>query len=437
MNLFILNAHIINPDQTINADIRIENGKIASLDKPGTFTSNTDVETIDASGFYILPGGIDPHVHLALQTPAGPSADDFITGSRAALAGGVTHIIDFVTPKRGQPLVDALIERRKEAEGCSIGLDFHMGISGWLPDMERQMEICVKEHGIKSFKAYLAYRQSIGIEYEELEKIMRIAARLKAIVLVHAEEGEIIDILREEFVRKGLTHPSYHALSRGPETESRAVKKVIDLVKSTNCTTYFVHISSAESANYIALAKKRGLPIFAETCPHYLLFDDEVYEGTFEQTAPFVFSPPARPSNHKEELWNHLERGTFDTVATDHCPFTMKQKMIGKDNFTLIPNGAGGLEFRIPLLHNYGVLGNRLSLQQWVKLVSSNAAKIFDLKGQGAISVGHDADLVLFNPNASYTLSAKNQHQNCDVNIYEGIAVKGGVDKTFVSGRVL
>ena len=290
---------------------------ISSLDKPGTFTSNTDVETIDASGFYILPGGIDPHVHLALQTPAGPSADDFITGSRAALAGGVTHIIDFVTPKRGQPLVDALIERRKEAEGCSIGLDFHMGISGWLPDMERQMEICVKEHGIKSFKAYLAYRQSIGIEYEELEKIMRIAARLKAIVLVHAEEGEIIDILREEFVRKGLTHPSYHALSRGPETESRAVKKVIDLVKSTNCTTYFVHISSAESANYIALAKKRGLPIFAETCPHYLLFDDEVYEGTFEQTAPFVFSPPARPSNHKEELWNHLERGTFDTVATD------------------------------------------------------------------------------------------------------------------------
>lgn len=435
--MHILNAHIINPDGTLNADISIERGKIVSLDKPGTLPSNSDIETIDATGLYVLSGGIDPHVHLALQTPAGPSADDFISGSRAALAGGVTHIIDFVTPQRGQPLVEAIMERRKEAEGCSVGLYFHMGISGWLPDMERQMEICVKDYGVKSFKAYLAYRQSIGIDYDELETIMRIAARLKAIVLVHAEEGETIDILREEFVRKGLTHPSYHALSRGPETESRAVKKVIDLVKKTNCTTYFVHVSASESANHIANAKKNGLPIYAETCPHYLLLDDNVYTGTFEQTAPYVFSPPARPPHHKEELWNHLAQGTFDTVATDHCPFTLKQKLIGRDNFTLIPNGAGGLEFRIPLMHNYGVLHKRITLQQWVRLVSSNAASIFGLKAKGEVAIGNDADLYLFNPNTSSILSAKNQYQNCDINIYEGIMLKGIVDKVLLGGRIV
>jgi len=417
MNLLIRNAHIINPDRSFDADISIGNGKILSVESTGSLSGRNDV------------------VHLALPTPAGPSADDFKTGSLAALAGGVTQLIDFVTPRRGQALAEALIERQNEAKDCSVGISFHMGISGWLPDMERQMEICVKEYGIKSFKTYLAYRQNIGIDYEELEKIMRIAARLNVIVLVHAEEGDVIDKLRSDFVQKGMTHPKYHALSRPPETESNAVKRVIELVKRTNCTVYFVHISSADSADYIAQAKKSGLPIFAETCPHYLLHDTDVYEGTFEETVPFVFSPPARPAQHKELLWNHLQQGTFDTVATDHCPFNMRQKMVGKDDFTKIPNGAGGLEFRIPLLYHFGVLQSKINLQHWVQYSSTNAAKIFGLNSKGSIIEGKDADMVLFNPTMLSSISAQTHTQNCDINIYEGITITGGIERTIIHGK--
>ncbi len=434
MNLLIRNAHIINPDRSFDADIVIGNGKILSVESSGSISFSNDVEVIDAKGMLVLPGGIDPHVHLALPTPAGPSADDFKTGSLAALAGGVTHLIDFVTPRRGQGLVDALTERQNVAKDCTVGIGFHMGISGWLSDMERQMEICVKEYGIKSFKTYLAYRQNIGIDYEELEKVMRIASKLNVLVLVHAEEGDVIDKLRSDFIQKGMTHPKYHALSRPPETESNAVKKVIELVKKTKCAVYFVHISSADSADFIAKAKKDGLPIYAETCPHYLLLDTDVYEGTFEETVPYVYSPPARPANHKELLWKHLQQGTFDTVATDHCPFNMRQKMIGKDNFTLIPNGAGGLEFRIPLLYHFGVLQSKISLQQWVQYSSANAAKIFGLSTKGAIRVGNDADIVLFNPKMLNTISSQTHVQNCDINVYEGITLAGGVDKTIMGG---
>lgn len=434
MNLLIRNAHIINPDRSFDADIAIGNGKVLSVETSGSLSAGNDVEVFDARGMLVLPGGIDPHVHLALPTPAGPSADDFKTGSLAALAGGVTQLIDFVTPRRGQALTEALIERQNVAKNCSVGLNFHMGISGWLSDMERQMEICVKEQGIKSFKTYLAYRQNIGIDYEELEKVMLIAAKLNAVVLVHAEEGDVIDNMRNNFVSKGMVHPKYHALSRPPETESNAVKKVIELVKKTKCTVYFVHISSADSAEFIAKAKKDGLPIYAETCPHYLLLDTDVYEGTFEETVPYVYSPPARPAHHKELLWNHLQQGTFDTVATDHCPFNMRQKMIGKDNFTLIPNGAGGLEFRIPLLYHFGVLQSKISLQQWVQYSSTNAAKIFGLSTKGSIRVGNDADLILFNPKMLNSISSQTHVQNCDINIYEGTTLACGVESTIMAG---
>lgn len=435
--LNITNAHIINPDKSFHADIRIENNRIASLEKPGTLAAVPGIKTLDAKGKLVLPGGIDPHVHLALPVPAGFSADDFVTGSLAALAGGVTHMIDFVTPKRGQSLTQALMQRKAEARDCRIGLDFHMGISGWLPDMEKQMEVCVKEHGIRSFKTYLAYRNNIGIGYEELEKIMQIAARLKAIVLVHAEEDDTIESLRSEFLQKGMTQPRYHALSRPPETESRAVARIIELIRKTNCTTYLVHISAAESAQLIHLAKEEGLPLYAETCPQYLLLDDSVYEGTFEQTAPYVFSPPARPFQHKEQLWKHLQHGTFDTVATDHCPFSMQQKSQGETNFTLIPNGAGGLEFRIALLHHFGVLEKKLNLQQWVQLSSSHAAEIFGLKTMGKIAVGYEANLLFFNPKKEHTLSAATQVQHCDINIYEGMTICGKTEKVIFGGKIV
>ncbi len=435
MIINILNAKIINPDKVFLSDIRIENGKILALEKPGSLALVKDTYSINANGYFVFPGGIDPHVHLNLETPAGFSADDFSTGSRAALAGGVTGLIDFITPKRGQNLKEAIISRRNEVGDCPIIPHFHMGISGLLNDIDKQMEACVKEYGIKSFKTYLAYRQNIGVNYEELEKVMKIAKRLNSIVLVHAEEGDVIDALREKFIEQGSTHPRYHALSRPPETESNAVKKVIELIKKTNCTTYFVHISCAESADYILSAKQEGLPVYAETCPQYLLIDEGVYESEFMQSAKYVYSPPARPPEHKDKLWEHLSAGTFDTVATDHCPFTMKQKMKGKDNFTLIPNGAGGLEFRIPLMYSAGVLKNKISLNKWIQLVSSNAANIFGLKNKQFIEKGKDADITIFDPNFSGIISSEKQYQNSDINIYEGFNLKGKVEIVIKDGN--
>ncbi len=434
MSIIIPHAYILNPDKSFTADIRLENGKIKALEKPGTLAPAPDDELIDASGLWVMPGGIDPHVHLSLPTPAGFSADDFITGGRAALAGGNTHIIDFVTPQRGQDLSEALEQRWEEAKDCPIGLKFHMGISGWLPDMEQQMERCVKEKGIQSFKTYLAYRKNIGIGYEELEQIMRIAAKLDAIVLVHAEEDDTIEALRAQFIREGSTHPRFHPLSRPPQTESNAVSRVIELIQKTGCKTYFVHISTAQSADYIARAKKQGLPVYAETCPQYLLLDDRVYEGSFESTAPYVFSPPAREEFHREMLWEHLQLGTFDTIGTDHCPFNMAQKSAGRDNFTLIPNGAGGLEFRIPLMHHFGLKKEKINQQQFIQLSSGNAATIFGLQNKGMIAKGYDADLLLFNPSTEVELSAATQHQHCDINIYEGMRIKGQTQQLIRQG---
>jgi len=437
MKLLIQKATLINPDKTFGADIVIQDGIIRGIEKPGQVIPDGDTKVLQAEGLWVLPGGIDPHVHLALPTPAGPSADNFESGSRAAFAGGVTHLIDFVTPRRGQGLTRALTERKLEAAPCQAGIDFHMGISGWLPDMEKQMEDCVKTFGIKSFKAYLAYRKSIGIGYGHLEKIMRIAAGLNAIVLVHAEEGRQIERLQNNYLLNGFTTPLYHALSRPPETESRAVEKVIRLVKKTGCTLYFVHISTAAAADAIAQARQEGLPVFAETCPHYLLFGIEKYEGRFEETAPYVFSPPARPAPDSEKLWEHLSRGTFDTVATDHCPFDMQQKKAGENDFSRIPNGAGGLEFRIPLLYQYGVKQNRITAQQWVKLVSTNAARIFGLPQAGCVAARQAADLFIFDPSIQKTLSRRHQAQNCDINIYEGFDIKGNIACTIRAGQVV
>jgi dihydropyrimidinase len=428
MPVHIINARIVNPDQIFPADILIEDGRIKSFRKHGTLAAQSGVTEIDAHELLVIPAGIDPHVHLSLQTPAGLSADDFVTGSRAAEAGGVKHIIDFVTPRRGQDLVDALRERLQESSGCTTALDFHMGISGMLPDIDKQMEVCVKQYGIRSFKTYLAYRNSIGINFQELEKVMHIAARLDAVVLVHAEDDEMIDSLKRKFITEGKRSPRYHSLSRPPESESNAVAGTIELIRRTGCKTYFVHISSAESADIIAEAKMEGLPVFAETCPQYLVLGNSLYEGDFTATAPYVFSPPPRDSRHRKALWQHILQGTFDTIATDHCPFNMKQKLQGKDDFTMIPNGAGGLEFRLPLIYHYGVAQRNMPLQQWVRLMSTGAAEIFGLLGKGYLKEGAKADIVLFDPRKEWTLSASTQIQNCDICIYEGISVKGKVE---------
>jgi dihydropyrimidinase len=436
--LLIINGTIINSDSTSKSDIAVSEGVITEIGKlnPASFP---DYQIIDAKGKYIFPGGIDPHVHLELPTPAGPSCDDFLSGSKAAIAGGTTFLIDFVTPSRGQSLMKALAFRLKESNKCLLDYTLHMGITWYDETIPEQMEWCVNEVGIKSFKAYLAYKGSIGIEYRELEKVMEKAASLNATVLVHCEEGDVILKNQKKFISEGKTEPLYHALSRPAEVESESVRKVIDLCRKTSCKTYIVHTSSAKSIEYIRAAKTEGLPLFCETCPQYLLLDESVYSKPLPDSLKYVISPPIRSKLDQEALWLALADGTVDVISTDHCPFNTKgQKDVGINDFTKIPNGAGGIENRLVLLYTYGVLTKKISLQQFVTLTSSNAARVFELYPQkGVIKVGSDADLVIWNPNTKSVISVEAQLQKCDSNIYEGMAIAGRAEYTIAKGKTL
>ena len=436
--LLIINGTIVTSESILKADLAVEEGVISKIShfNPSDFQ---DYQKIDATDKYIFPGGIDAHVHLQLPTPAGPSCDDFLSGSKAAIAGGTTYLIDFVTPSHGQPLKEALSLRLKESEKCLINCNLHMGITWFDKSIPEQMEWCVKEAGIRSFKAYLAYKGTIGLEYSELEKVMETAASLDATVLVHCEEGDLILRNQKEFISHGKTAPLYHALSRPPESESESVRKVIDLCRKTGCKTYIVHTSTAKSIEYIRSAKKEGLPLFCETCPQYLLLDESVYSKPLPDSLKYVISPPIRSKADQDALWTALADGTVDVISTDHCPFNTKgQKDVGINDFTKIPNGAGGIENRLALLYTYGVLTQKISLQQFVKLTATNAALIFGLyPRKGSISVGSYADLVIWNPEVKSIISVENQMQKCDSNIYEGFWISGEAEYVILKGQIV
>jgi len=436
--LLIINGKIINSDSSLNSDIAVSEGVITEVGhlNPSAFPG---YQIIDARGKYIFPGGIDPHVHLELPTTAGPSCDDFLSGSKAAIAGGTTFLVDFVTPSRGQSLMKALAFRLKESNKCLVDYTLHMGITWFDETIPEQMEWCVNEVGIKSFKAYLAYKGSIGIEYWELEQVMKKAASLNAIVLVHCEEGDVILQNQKSFISKGNTEPLYHALSRPVESESESVRKVIDLCRKTGCKTYIVHTSTTKSLEYIREAKKEGLPLFCETCPQYLLLDESVYSKPLPDSLKYVISPPIRSKRDQASLWKALADGTVDVISTDHCPFNTKgQKDVGINDFTKIPNGAGGIENRLALLYTYGVLTKKITLQQFVGLTSTNVARIFELYPQkGAVEVGSDADLVIWNPEVKSVISVKSQIQQCDSNIYEGLTIQGKAETIVRNSEIL
>jgi len=422
----IRNGTIVTSVSQYSADILINNGVISMIGNlPEDAASYNKI--VDAAGKLILPGGIDPHVHFALPTPAGPSCDDFASGSRAALAGGTTFFMDFVTPGRGQSLREALLQRQAEASKSLTGYSLHMGITWFDKSIPDQMRWCVNEAGIISFKVYLAYKGSIGIDYAELEQVMFTAAALNAIVLVHCEEGDLILQKQQEFIVQGHISPLYHALSRPPETESESVRKVVDLCRKTGCRTYIVHTSAAHSLKHIRQAKAEGLPLYCETCPQYLLLDKSAYRKPLPHSLKYVISPPLRSKADQDALWDALKDETVDVISTDHCPFnTFGQKDAGLYDFTKIPNGAGGVQHRVSLLYTYGVLAGKITLQQFVGLTSANAAKIFGLyPGLGEIAVGSYAGLTILNPESTSVISSKTNVQTCDEDIFEDIEVEG------------
>lgn len=438
MRILIKNGRIITSEEDFFGTILIEDEKILSI-TPGNLKDISSIDKIiDASGKFLIPGGIDPHVHMHLPSTAGFSSDDFFSGSRAALMGGTTSIIDFVTPQKGQNLIDALAQRKKEAENCMTDYSFHVSPIEWRPSLQEEINTLKNREGISSFKVYMAYKKSIGIDDDVLNKVLDIVAKSGGMVTVHSELGDEIDALRSRFVKEGKTEPEYHPLSRPSKMESEAVKKVISFARDKECPLYIVHVSTADAMFHIKNAREKGQKVYGETCPQYLLLDERRYQGTFESVVPYVISPPLRSKKDNMELWEGLKTGILQTIGTDHCPFTMKQKKTGIYDFTKIPNGAGGVEHRLSLLYTYGVLQNKITLNQWVELTSANAAKIFGLSPRkGNLIKGAHADIVIWNPDKEKIISVKNHYMNCDIDIYEGFRVNGEAETVLLRGNIM
>ena len=436
MNFLIKNGLIVNADSSFKSDILSVDGKISRIEK-NIAVPDLESSIIDASDCLILPGGIDTHVHLHLPTPAGFSADDFATGSKAALAGGTTSFIDFVTPHRGQSIVEALRLRRQEAANSLCDVKLHVSPVEWTNQTEQEIIHCIKNEGIKSFKVYMAYQSTIGLRKEDIFKVMKVVGKHGGIVTMHCEMDEIIEKNRKQLLSQGKTAPKFHPLSRPNAVESEAVKNAIALAEKAECPLYIVHVSTHEALDHIHKAQSKRQPVYAETCPQYLLLDESLYDQPFDQACAYVMSPPLRKKEDREALWQAIADGIILTVGTDHCPFTLEQKRLGLHDFTKIPNGAGGVEHRMSLLYTYGVLQNRISLQKFVEITSTNAAKIIGWFPQkGIIQAGSNADLLVWDPNAKQKISAKTHHQNCDLNVYKGFEVQGLPKYTFISGTL-
>lgn len=435
MSILIKNGNLVSSAGTVAADVLIENDRVCAVGGENMHGRADCV--IDATGMFLLPGGVDPHVHMHLPFHGGFSSDNFLTGSRAALYGGTTTLIDFVTPVRGESLPQALEKRMREAETSLTDYAFHVSPVEWRDSIPAEIRECIAS-GVTSFKVYMAYRQTVGLGDDDLLKVMKAVGKAGGIVTVHCEEGDEIDKLRERFFVEGHTLPLYHYLSRPKHLESSAVKKAIALAARAECPLYLVHVSAAESLEHIREARSAGQTVYAETCPQYLLLDNSKYTGPFERTSPYVISPPLRTEADNDALWHALGDGTLNSVGTDHCPYTAEQKRAGIEDFRKIPGGAGGVEHRLALLYTYGVLTGRLTFNQLVNLFTTEPARIFGIPGRkGEIATGSEADIVIWNPDPAGVVSAESHHMSCDINIYEGMAVRGAPEFVIKGGEVV
>ena len=435
MGILIKNGLIVTSTSKDISDIYISKGRITRIEPEIPFSP--DDKVIDATGYYVFPGGIDPHVHMHFPSPSGYSSDDFYTGSRAALYGGTTTLLDFVTPERGQSLTEALRLRKEEARNSFTDYSFHVSPVEWLETTEQEVHECIRE-GITSFKVYMAYKDTIGLNDDDIFKVMKMVGQAGKLVTIHCESGDEIEKLRNRYFEERHFEPEYHPLSRPSSLEAFAVKKAIDMANRAKCSLYIVHVSAKESLGYIVEAQERGQRVFSETCPQYLLLDDSKYKGVFSKTAQFIMSPPLRKKEDNEALWDAISKGRINTLGTDHCPFNLPQKARGRHDFRKIPGGAGGVEFRLDLLYTYGVLTNCITINRMVDLFSTQPAKIFGMyPAKGDILVGSDADLVIWNPGPEKIISAKTHHQNCDLNIFEGIKTKGNASCVIARGNIL
>jgi dihydropyrimidinase len=436
MRLLIRGGTVVTATDQYRGDVLVVDEKIAAI---GTSLEGPADRTLDATGKYVLPGGIDVHTHLDMPFGGTTSADDFESGTIAAAHGGTTSVVDFAIQYKGQTLRQAWDAWMKKADGkAAIDYGFHMIITDLPESVEKEMDALVKE-GITSFKLFMAYRGVLMLDDGSIFRAFLRTAGNGGTICMHAENGDVIDVLVKRALAEGKTEPKYHALTRPPRAEAEATHRAICLAEMAGVPLYVVHLSAAEALEQVTLARDRGLPAYAETCPQYLFLSHSNYEEPGFEGAKYVMSPPLRAKGNEERLWRGLAGNDLQAVSTDHCPFCMKeQKELGKGDFSKIPNGAPGIETRMSLLYDGGVAGKRISLNRFVELTSTSPAKIFGLfPRKGTIAPGSDADIVIFDHRKTHTLSAKTHHMKVDYNPYEGRQVTGAAETVLSRGRIV
>ena len=437
MSVLIKNGTIVNADQSFQADVLCADGKIQEIGS--NISAPSGAEVIDAAGQYVMPGGIDPHTHMQLPFMGTVASEDFYTGTAAGLAGGTTMIIDFVIPSPGTSILEAYHQWREWAEKSVADYSFHVAITWWDETVHADMKTLVEKHGVNSFKHFMAYKGAIMAPDEILVNSFNRSLELGAMPTVHAENGEMVAQLQKKIFDMGITGPEGHPLSRPPEVEAEAANRAISIANVYGVPLYIVHVSTKQSLEAITRARNSGQKVFGEVLAGHLLVDESVYlDKNFESAAAHVMSPPFRAKEHQEALWKGLLSGNLQTTATDHCCFCADQKAAGKDDFRITPNGTAGVENRMEVLWHHGVNTGLFNMNEFVKLTSTNAAQIFNIyPRKGSISVGADADIVVWDPEKTKKISAKTHHQNIDFNIFEGMEVKGCASHTISAAKVV
>jgi dihydropyrimidinase len=434
MSLLIKNGRIITASGDEVADIFIEGEQIKAIGSHLSFPAD---RVIDATGLLVFPGGIDPHVHLDMPFMGTYSSDSYETGTRAALFGGTTMVIDFILQKQGASLQAALSEWRSRSDGNCVGdYSFHMAVTDFNEDTKKEIKHFVEKEGITSFKTFMAYKGALMIDDRQMVGLMEEVREQGGLVTVHATNGDMIDYLIARHRAEGKLSPLYHYLSQPEVTEAEASERFADLAHYTGCPGYIVHLTCEGALNAVRNATRRNQHVLVETCIQYLLLDASLYEKDFEG-AKWVMSPPLREKKDQATLWAGINQGIVKVVATDHCPFMWKQKLMGEKDFSKIPNGHPAIEHRMELLFSEGVAKGKISLNKYVEIACTNPARIFGMfPRKGTVGVGSDADLVLFDPNEKHTLSAASHHMNVDYSAYEGWKVTGKVKTVVLRGNV-
>ncbi len=433
MSTVIKNGTIVTADLTYKADVKVDDGKIVEI---GPNLSGD--ETLDATGCYVMPGGIDPHTHLEMPFMGTYSSDDFESGTRAALSGGTTMVVDFALPSPGQSLLEALVMWDNKTSRANCDFSFHMAITWWSEQVFNEMQTIVQDKGINTFKHFMAYKGALMVDDDEMFHSFQRCAELGALPLVHAENGDIVAQMQAKLLAEGNNGPEAHAYSRPAAVEGEATNRAIIIADMAGSPLYVVHTSCEQAHEAIRRARQNGMRVYGEPLIQHLTLDESEYANPdWDHAARRVMSPPFRNKQHQDSLWAGLAAGSLQVVATDHCAFTTAQKRFGVGDFTKIPNGTGGLEDRMPMLWTHGVATGRITMNEFVAVTSTNIAKILNMyPKKGAILVGADADIVVWDPKRSKTISAASQQSSIDYNVFEGKQVTGLPRYTLTGGVV-